>query len=122
MPVSPSPFKVRAALVKFEERLWSVVRAFLPLSRGNPGQLIDALQVIELQDAVDSALVAAGQGARVGVVGREVGGGGVWCSARQIMRKTGECTCALAAPTGHAPRRLTDPRPPTGRCAQWGTP
>ncbi|RMZ56271.1 hypothetical protein APUTEX25_002461, partial [Auxenochlorella protothecoides] len=53
--------RVRAALVKFEERLWSVVRAFLPLSRGNPGQLIDALQVIELQDAVDSALVAAGQ-------------------------------------------------------------
>ena len=53
---------VSSVLARFEERLWSAVRSFLTLSRDDPAQLVDALQVIELQNAIDAQLVAAGQG------------------------------------------------------------
>lgn len=54
--------KVRATMGKFEERLWSIVRNFLRVAQEDPGLLVTALQVVELQELVDAQLVAAGQG------------------------------------------------------------
>lgn len=55
--------KVKQAQGKFEERLWSIVRNFLGVSRSDPDLLVTALQVVELQEMVDAQLLAAGQGA-----------------------------------------------------------
>ncbi|KAL4437795.1 hypothetical protein ABPG77_005707 [Micractinium sp. CCAP 211/92] len=54
---------VRATMGKFEERLWSIVRNFVRVAQEDPGLLVTALQVVELQELVDAQLVAAGQGA-----------------------------------------------------------
>ena len=45
---------------KFEERLWSVVRNFLSISRENPALLVTAVQIIELQELVDAQLRSVG--------------------------------------------------------------
>ncbi|KAI3425101.1 hypothetical protein D9Q98_008479 [Chlorella vulgaris] len=55
--------KVRLTAGKFEERLWSIIRNFLAVSQEDPGLLVTAVQVVELQEMVDAQLVAAGQGA-----------------------------------------------------------
>jgi hypothetical protein len=47
---------------RFEERLWSIVRGFLLVSRRNPQLLVTALRVVEAQEGVDARLAAAGQG------------------------------------------------------------
>lgn len=54
--------QVKQAQGKFEERLWSIVRNFLGVSRSDPDLLVTALQVVELQEMVDAQLLAAGQG------------------------------------------------------------
>lgn len=55
--------KVKVTMGKFEERLWSIIRNFVAVSQEEPGLLVTALQVVELQELVDAQLVAAGQGA-----------------------------------------------------------
>lgn len=55
--------QVRLTAGKFEERLWSIIRNFLAVSQEDPGLLVTAVQVVELQEMVDAQLVAAGQGA-----------------------------------------------------------
>ncbi|KAI7841448.1 hypothetical protein COHA_004843 [Chlorella ohadii] len=55
--------KVKVTMGKFEERLWSIIRNFVAVSQEEPGLLVTALQVVELQELVDRQLVAAGQGA-----------------------------------------------------------
>eukprot|EP00887_Chlorella_sp_A99_P000004 scaffold16.g4.t1 len=47
---------VKQTMGKFEERLWSIIRNFLAVSREDPGLL-----VVELQEMVDVELLAAGQ-------------------------------------------------------------
>ena len=54
--------QVKQTQGKFEERLWSIVRGFLEVSRSDPDLLVAALQVVELQELVDAQLLAAGQG------------------------------------------------------------
>lgn len=52
---------------KFEERLWSLIRNFINLGRDNPGMLVNAVRIIELQELVDKQLEASGHGGwRVG--------------------------------------------------------
>jgi hypothetical protein len=55
--------QVRATSGRFEERLWSIIRNFLRVSQEDPGLLVAAVQVVELQELVDAQLVAAGQAA-----------------------------------------------------------
>ncbi|KAK9827315.1 hypothetical protein WJX81_003676 [Elliptochloris bilobata] len=55
--------KVRETLGKFEERLWSLIRNFIVLGRDNPGMLVNAVRIIELQELVDKQLEASGHGA-----------------------------------------------------------
>lgn len=54
--------RVKQTMGRFEERLWSIVRGFLLVSRRNPRLLVTALRVVEAQEGVDARLVAAGQG------------------------------------------------------------
>ena len=63
MPAPPPPFKVKQTMGKFEERLWSIVRNFLEVSQEDPGLLVTALQIVELQELVDAQLLAAGPAA-----------------------------------------------------------
>ena len=49
---------------KFEERLWSLIRNFIVLGRDNPGMLVNAVRIIELQELVDKQLEASGHGRR----------------------------------------------------------
>ncbi len=59
---APTHLQVKRAQGKFEERLWSIVRNFLEVSRADPDLLVSALQAVELQELVDAQLAAAGQG------------------------------------------------------------
>lgn len=65
-PPTPCPatplLQVKQTQGKFEERLWSIVRNFLEVSRSDPDLLVAALQAVELQEMVDAQLLAAGQG------------------------------------------------------------
>lgn len=63
MSSATHPLQVRATSGRFEERLWSIIRNFLRVSQEDPGLLVAAVQVVELQELVDAQLVAAGQAA-----------------------------------------------------------
>lgn len=45
VPGSPTLLQVKQAQGRFEERLWSIVRNFLEVSREDPDLLVTALQV-----------------------------------------------------------------------------
>ena len=62
LPSSIPPAQVRVTAGKLEERLWSTIRNFLEIAQDDPGLLVTAVQVVELQELVDAQLVAAGQG------------------------------------------------------------
>ena len=46
-------------MVKFEERLWSIIRNFVTLGRDNPAALVNAVRIVELQEMVDAKLEAS---------------------------------------------------------------
>ncbi len=52
--------QVQRGMGRLEERLWATVRAYKALARDRPAALVAALQVVEMQEAVDAALRAAG--------------------------------------------------------------
>ena len=54
---------MRETMGKFEERLWSLIRNFIVLGRDNPGMLVNAVRIVELQELVDKQLEASGHGA-----------------------------------------------------------
>ena len=43
-------------MVKFEERLWSIIRNFVVLGRENQAMLVNAIKIVELQENVDAKL------------------------------------------------------------------
>lgn len=45
-------------MVKFEERLWGIIRNFVTLGRDNPAMLVNAVRIVELQEMVDAQLDA----------------------------------------------------------------
>ena len=45
--------------MKFEERLWSIIRNFVTLGRDNPAALVNAVRIVELQEMVDAKLEAS---------------------------------------------------------------
>ena len=51
--------QVKETLVKFEERLWSIIRNFVTLGRDNPAALVNAVRIVELQEMVDAKLEAS---------------------------------------------------------------
>jgi hypothetical protein len=61
--------QVRETMGKFEERLWSLIRNFIVLGRDNPGVLVNAVRIIELQELVDKQLEASGHGVHPGRLG-----------------------------------------------------
>ncbi len=63
---APAVPQVRETMGKFEERLWSLIRNFIVLGRDNPGVLVNAVRIIELQELVDKQLEASGHGVRPG--------------------------------------------------------
>lgn len=46
-------------MVKFEERLWSIIRNFVSLGREMPAMLVNAVRIVELQELVDAKLEAS---------------------------------------------------------------
>lgn len=45
--------------MKFEERLWSIIRNFVTLGREMPAMLVNAVRIVELQELVDAKLEAS---------------------------------------------------------------
>jgi exocyst complex component 3 len=63
LPTLSSYFaQAHRAMAKLEERLWSTFRGFRDMACHKAGALVDALQVIEIQEKVDAELLAAGEG------------------------------------------------------------
>ena len=57
LPVAHSLYiQVKETMVKFEERLWSIIRNFLVLGSENPAMLVNAIRVVDLQEQVDAKL------------------------------------------------------------------
>jgi exocyst complex component 3 len=54
--------QVQRSMGQLEERLWSRVRNYRALARADPAALVAALQVVEMQEALDAELLPAGQG------------------------------------------------------------
>lgn len=50
--------QVKETMVKFEERLWGILRNFVTLGRDNPAMLVNAVRIVELQEMVDARLEA----------------------------------------------------------------
>ena len=46
-------------MVKFEERLWSIIHNFVTLGREMPAMLVNAVRIVELQELVDAKLEAS---------------------------------------------------------------
>lgn len=51
--------QVKETMVKFEERLWSIIRNFVTLGRDMPAMLVNAIRIVEVQEMVDAKLEAS---------------------------------------------------------------
>lgn len=94
-PGPPTHPQVRAAMARFEERLWSVVRGFLAVSQRDPALLVTALQV-----------GCAAAGAEQGATGALQDFG-----ARRTAAALA-CACACAACSDWPTFQPTPPAPP----------
>ena len=46
-------------MVKFEEKLWGIIRNFVTLGREMPAMLVNAVRIVEVQELVDAKLEAS---------------------------------------------------------------
>lgn len=53
--------QVYHAMTKFEEKLWSICRSFRELCLRNPTKIISAIQIIEIQEKLDSKILNTGK-------------------------------------------------------------
>jgi len=59
IPLTCWKVQVKETMVKFEERLWSIIRNFVTLGRDMPAMLVNAVRIVELQEMVDAKLEAS---------------------------------------------------------------